>query len=133
MEVLQERSLLDGTLPRPLQLAGLRRTWHDARLALATGIEKLQVLKTERQRLAETLDFRCCSQEQLLDDLLIQRASAELRDVERALSCMRDRSYGICRVCRCEIAILRLMAQPTATLCAACIEERLEMLSADAL
>ncbi|MBX3235449.1 MAG: TraR/DksA C4-type zinc finger protein [Nitrospiraceae bacterium] len=133
MEVLEETSLLDQTLSRRLELAALRRTWHEARFALATRIQKLQILQSQQFQLAETLDLRCCSQEQVFEDLLIQRASAELRDIDRALSCMQARSYGICRVCRCDIAIPRLQKQPDATLCATCIEERLETLSADAL
>lgn len=53
--------------------------------------------------------------------------------VEGTVESIFDAPYGPCRGCRNEIALSRLRGRPQATLCAACIEERLESLSADAL
>lgn len=53
--------------------------------------------------------------------------------VERMFDSIFDVSYGLCRGCGNEISLSRLRGRPQATLCAACIEERLESLSADAL
>lgn len=53
--------------------------------------------------------------------------------VEGTFESIFDAPYGLCRGCRNEISLSRLRGRPHATLCAACIEERLESLSADAL
>lgn len=67
------------------------------------------------------------------DDLLTNQASVTLRQVERALYHMLEANYGLCRECRNDIPFSRLRRSPQSTLCGACIEERLECLSADAL
>jgi RNA polymerase-binding transcription factor DksA len=43
------------------------------------------------------------------------------------------RINGVCRGCKNDIPSGRLRRRPQATLCRACVEERLECLSADAL
>jgi RNA polymerase-binding transcription factor DksA len=45
----------------------------------------------------------------------------------------RPKGNGICLECRGEIPFVQLRNRPDATLCATCVQERLECLSADAL
>ncbi|WP_394550921.1 TraR/DksA family transcriptional regulator [Agromyces sp. MMS24-JH15] len=47
-------------------------------------------------------------------------AELELADVRRALARLADHSYGICENCGRPIAVARLEARPTATLCIDC-------------
>lgn len=47
-------------------------------------------------------------------------AEAELAEVDRALARLADGSYGICANCGKPIAVARLEARPTATLCIDC-------------
>lgn len=49
-----------------------------------------------------------------------ERDIAELRDIDEAREHMADGSYGECVDCGSEIALQRLMAQPTAKRCIAC-------------
>jgi RNA polymerase-binding transcription factor DksA len=61
------------------------------------------------------------------------RASFGLSELEQALDHRRPVSSGACRECRNDIPLSRLRREPEAMLCLACIEERLELLAADAL
>ncbi|QAY74748.1 hypothetical protein ET445_16800 [Agromyces protaetiae] len=47
-------------------------------------------------------------------------AQAELTDVDRALARLADGTYGVCERCGKPIAVARLEARPTATLCIDC-------------
>ncbi|MFD6053646.1 TraR/DksA family transcriptional regulator [Agromyces sp. NPDC060279] len=47
-------------------------------------------------------------------------AEVELAEVDRALARLADGSYGVCTNCGKPIAVARLEARPTATLCIDC-------------
>jgi DnaK suppressor protein len=52
------------------------------------------------------------------------RENAEIQKLGLALDRMEQGSYGICLSCDGEIAVKRLMAEPTALLCVDCQEKR---------
>ncbi|MCE3222718.1 MAG: hypothetical protein K0S58_898 [Nitrospira sp.] len=63
----------------------------------------------------------------------LTRASLGLGKVEQALDHRRSVSSGACRECQNDIPLSRLRHEPPSMLCLDCIEERLELLAADAL
>lgn len=57
----------------------------------------------------------------LSDNLSLEsELSAALRDVESALSAIKNGSYGVCKYCKQIISEDRLRARPTSTSCVAC-------------
>ena len=55
--------------------------------------------------------------------LLKQRMVAKQKDAQKALERIANESYGICEACGEEIALPRLLANPTTLLCILCQEE----------
>lgn len=55
--------------------------------------------------------------------LLKQRMLAKQKDAQKALERIANESYGICETCGEEIALPRLLANPTTLLCISCQEE----------
>ncbi|MCW5797498.1 MAG: TraR/DksA family transcriptional regulator [Nitrospira sp.] len=78
---------------------------------------------TESELPADVLDIATCDRDLALDDLMRQRAYLRLQQVNRALSRIDQASYGICHLCRADIPLPRLRAQPDATLCLECKTE----------
>ncbi|MCE7975710.1 MAG: TraR/DksA family transcriptional regulator [Nitrospira sp. NTP1] len=78
---------------------------------------------TESELPADVLDIATCDRDLALDDLMRQRAFARLQQVNRALSRIDQASYGMCHLCRADIPLPRLRAQPDATLCVDCKSE----------
>ncbi len=78
---------------------------------------------TESELPADVLDIATCERDVVLDDLMRQRAHFKLQQVERALTRLDDASYGMCHLCRTDIPLPRLRAQPDATLCVDCKTE----------
>lgn len=72
---------------------------------------------------ADVLDVATCDRDLALDDLIRQRAYRKLQQVTRALNRIDDASYGMCHLCRHDIPLPRLRAQPDATLCVDCKAE----------
>ncbi|MBA2484910.1 MAG: TraR/DksA C4-type zinc finger protein [Nitrospira sp.] len=85
-----------------------------------------------REKSADMLDL-AYAQQWAFDEVIAQQASAKLWHVDRALDHMLEASYGVCRGCRNDIPLSRLRFLPQTVLCTACIEERLDQLSAEAL
>ena len=57
-----------------------------------------------------------------MDVAMVIRESAELQEIEAALTRIADGSYGMCAECGSEVARARLNAYPMATRCLACQE-----------
>lgn len=72
---------------------------------------------------ADVLDLATSERDVAIEDLMKQRAYIKLQQVERALSRIEDASYGMCHLCRIDIPLPRLRAQPDATLCVDCKAE----------
>lgn len=78
---------------------------------------------TESELPADVLDLATCERDVALDDLMKQRAYLKLQQVERALTRLDDAFSGMCHLCRIDIPLPRLRAQPDATLCVDCKAE----------
>jgi RNA polymerase-binding transcription factor DksA len=62
--------------------------------------------------------------EQERDFGLAERCSAEIREIDRALLRIDEGGYGICEQCDQRISEERLLALPSAALCARCQSEQ---------
>ena len=58
-----------------------------------------------------------------MDVAMVIRESAELQEIEAALTRIADGSYGMCAECGSEVARPRLKAYPMATRCVPCQEK----------
>jgi DnaK suppressor protein len=54
---------------------------------------------------------------------LAELHSRELRQIDQALACLKQGTFGICRACAKKIPLARLNALPNATLCISCVRE----------
>ncbi|MBP8117153.1 MAG: TraR/DksA C4-type zinc finger protein [Nitrospira sp.] len=106
--------------PRHRAFASLRTHLLRSRRMLLTQVMSRPLPEAEQGIPADVLDLAACERERLIDDLIAQRAYVKLRQIERALNRMLDTSYGICHLCRADIPLSRLRAQPDATLCVTC-------------
>lgn len=106
--------------PRHRAFASLRTHLLRSRGMLLTQVMSRPLPEAEQGIPADVLDLAACEREQLIDDLIAQRASVKLRHIECALNRMLDTSYGICHRCRADIPLSRLRAQPDTTLCVTC-------------
>ncbi|MBA5873364.1 MAG: hypothetical protein GDA66_02270 [Nitrospira sp. CR1.2] len=100
------------------------------RLLLQTSARRPD--QTTCEPAADVLDVAASERDVLFDDLMAQRAHLKLQQVERALLRLDDTSYGVCHLCRTDIPLPRLRAQPDATLCIPCkteCEDRILMVS----
>jgi RNA polymerase-binding transcription factor DksA len=120
MNALQEIAPLDCDRPRHYAMEALRQE--------LLAVRKILLHHVERQ-----LPSVGAGGVGFSDLVMAERAYATLREVERTLDHMDDSAYGICRACAGDIPLERLSTNPHAMLCAGCIQERLEVLSADAL
>ena len=98
--------------------------------------QRRQLLDEVRARIAASDDsLGFANQSKLTDDdgaadaaaemdvTMVIRESAELQEVEAALTRIVDGSYGMCAECGGEIARARLKAYPMATRCLPCQEK----------
>jgi DnaK suppressor protein len=76
------------------------------------------------ERLPDPMDQAAQERERDLLRLFRARENAEIQKLGLALDRMEQGSYGICLSCDGEIAVKRLMAEPTALLCVDCQEKR---------
>lgn len=122
MNAIHEGVRLDRLSPRRHVMATLHQELLTVRQMLLRYAGRWVPSKTRQARPEDTVD-----------EWERERAYATIREVEWALESMIDKSFGICRGCHRDIPAQRLFAHPRALLCAACVEERLEHLAADAL
>lgn len=99
-----------------------RQLLHDrARLLLQASARRPD--QTTCEPAADLLDVASSERDVLFDDFMAQRAHLKLQQIERALHRLDDTSYGVCHLCRSDIPLPRLRAQPDATLCIPCKTE----------
>ena len=55
-----------------------------------------------------------------IEHTMAERHVNELHAIDRALAQLKDRQFGLCSDCECDIGYARLKAFPTATRCTAC-------------
>ena len=120
MNAVQELAPLERARPRRSAMEALRQE--------LLAVRKILLHHVERQ-----LPSVGAGGVEFSDLLMAERAYATLREVEKTLDRMGDSAYGICRACAGDIPLERLSTNPQAMLCTGCIQERLEVLSADAL
>jgi len=131
MSLVQEGYQIARSRPCRPDISSLRREWLSARREWLLQASTWASLHVARKRSEDDLDLLCSSRQRFLDDVLAEQAN--LRQAERALRHMLEASYGVCRECRTDILLFRLRCEPWAVFCKECIEERLELLAADAL
>lgn len=104
--------------------------------------DDITTLRTElmnvKEELLSEIYESCCQHHKTATDCqtyqsLTDHVLAKLRSVEHTLNALLEPSSGICGSCQKAIPIAQLMLRPDSSLCATCIEERLDLLSGDAL
>ncbi|MCC7039029.1 MAG: TraR/DksA C4-type zinc finger protein [Burkholderiales bacterium] len=113
-----ERRELTATLRKRRQTLG-------AEIAHKVEAQDNPALLTLRNRMEETDDWAVADLETALDIAEVSRDTVELREVDAALTRMRDGTYGDCVECGQAIPYARLAANPSAARCIAC-QERAE-------
>ena len=91
-----------------------RRTALQRQLALDEGLHGTV------EPLSDLADQASFEYEQELTTLGKTRIREQLREVERAIACMEQNTYGSCIRCQKDIPIARLRVQPEALLCVPC-------------
>ena len=75
------------------------------------------------ERTADALDETASAAARELTTRGLERDAKLLRDVQRALTRVAERTYGTCVECEEEISLKRLQALPWAALCLTCQED----------
>jgi RNA polymerase-binding transcription factor DksA len=133
MSFVQERyPMVQGPRRRP-EVSSLRHELLSARSELLLQTSHWAFLHEARKKSEDLHNLGGFSRRWSLDDVIAAQASANLRQVERALSHMLQDSYGVCRECQQDIPLSKLKLEAFAVLCSGCIEARLDPLTADAL
>jgi DnaK suppressor protein len=91
------------------------------RNALAAELEDLRKLRTDQT--GDSIDAAFDSGCEEIATQLAQREVRELKQVERALTRLKQGTYGICEVCQGKIPVARLNALPFGTTCINCQRE----------
>lgn len=108
------------SLSRVRQFERLREELTKARNTLLGGALATCQQFPDQGLPADPLDLASNDRDEAFDQLLKDRASAKLRQIERALHRMAEAAYGICLGCRHDIPIERLKVQPETLYCVAC-------------
>jgi DnaK suppressor protein len=88
------------------------------------GIELADLRKYHGgESIGDSADLAFDSGSEEISSQLAELEARELSQIERALSRMRQGSYGICEGCQCKIPVARLNALPYTTLCVVCQRE----------
>jgi DnaK suppressor protein len=119
MSATRKRSGL-RSLSRARQFERLREELTSARSALLRGTLATCQPLPDQGLPADPLDLASNDRDEAFDQLLKNRASAKLRQIERALRRMAEASYGVCLGCGNDIPIERLKVQPETLYCVAC-------------
>ena len=92
------------------------------RRALAGELEDLRNSKA-RDTIGDSADAAFDSGNEEVASQLAELEARELRQIERALSRMKQGTYGLCEVCHTKIPVARLNALPYSTTCVRCQRE----------
>lgn len=71
---------------------------------------------------SDELDIASINTDQLIEQSISNQQKHELAEIERALSKIFNKTYGICEMCEEEIDSARLMVKPHARYCILCRE-----------
>src|SRR3954463_682267 len=104
---------------------------HDALLRLhqSLGARRLELLKRIGLELrdlgkigtaSDTADAAFDAGSDELASKLAELEARELRQIERAITKMKQGSYGVCELCQIKIPVERLTALPYSTMCIKC-------------
>ena len=80
-------------------------------------------LEKHSEAKGDELDLAARDRDQALDLKIKGRQNFFIKKIEASLTKIKNGSFGTCEECDCDIAVSRLMARPTATLCITCKEE----------
>jgi len=112
----------------PEQLDSLRQRLTERRQVLRAEVQE-QLANSDDPRVAGLRDQLAATEDWVLADILgdldiamVTRDTAELHEVDAALTSLADGSYGTCRDCGEPIGWPRLNANPTALRCIGCQE-----------
>jgi RNA polymerase-binding transcription factor DksA len=133
MSIVQERYPTVESHLRRTEVSSLRHELLNTRSELLLQASHWASLHDARKNTEDVCILSGFSQRWSLEDVFAEQARAHLRQVERALIHILQASYGVCRECRQDIPFPKLKFEPFAVLCTACIEGRLDPLTADAL
>ncbi|HFU74539.1 MAG TPA: RNA polymerase-binding protein DksA [Helicobacteraceae bacterium] len=67
-------------------------------------------------------DYASVSNDNMVENAIGTQQEEELAEIELALAKMKDKVFGICEMCECEIGIPRLKVKPHARYCIDCRE-----------
>lgn len=71
---------------------------------------------------SDEIDIASINTDQLIEQSISNQQKYELGEIERALSKIFNKTYGICEMCEEEIGMARLRVKPHARYCIACRE-----------
>src|SRR5262245_4342809 len=91
------------------------------RNALAGELEDLRKFRTDQTGDSADVAFDSGSEE--ISTQLAELEARELNQIERALTRLKQGTYGICEVCQGKIPVARLNALPYSTTCINCQRE----------
>ena len=110
------------------ELEALRQRLTDRRQVLRAEVAE-QLANSDDPRVAGLMNALAATEDWVLADILgdldiamVTRDTAELQEVDAALSSIAEGSYGTCRDCGEPVGWPRLNANPTALRCIACQE-----------
>jgi DnaK suppressor protein len=88
------------------------------RNSLADEVENLRRLRTDQAGDSAAAAFDCDGEE--VSVRLAELEARELTQIERALTRLKQGTYGVCEVCQGKIPLARLNALPYSTTCIDC-------------
>jgi DnaK suppressor protein len=91
------------------------------RSALAGEVENMRRFRTDRTGDSADAAFDAGSEE--ISTQLVELEARELNQIERALTRLKQGTYGICEACQGKIPVARLNALPYSTTCISCQRE----------
>jgi DnaK suppressor protein len=91
------------------------------RQALTGDLSLLNELRGQSR--GDAADFALDAAQDEISSQLAEVESRELANIENALECIRDGTYGVCDLCGGNIPLARLQALPYATTCIRCQRE----------
>ncbi|MGQ0811789.1 MAG: TraR/DksA family transcriptional regulator [Nitrospiraceae bacterium] len=120
-EPVSKQSRPDELFSRNLDKYGnLWRGLQQQRAALMTEANELLRHRPEPETLADPADQASVDRDRQVRERIQERIASRLRQIERALSHMTQRGYGLCVDCGQEIPLGRLKVQPDTLLCLSC-------------
>ncbi|TQR59021.1 RNA polymerase-binding protein DksA [Campylobacter troglodytis] len=70
----------------------------------------------------DSIDFSLINTSSQIENTIDDNLKQELKDIDRSLSKIKQKNYGICELCADDIALNRLKIKPHARYCVSCRE-----------